>query len=209
MNNRKIIGVVGFINSGKDTVAEYLISKGYKRESFAGVLKDIVSIVFGWDRELIEGRTNESREWREQIDSYWSNRLSIKNLTPRWVLQNWGTDVIRENFHNDIWIASLEKKLSKSNNNIVISDCRFQNEIDTIKLLGGKIIEVRRGPLPEWYSIAVSANNGSTDAIRILAKKKIHISEWDWVGTKIDNIVQNDTTLEDLYKNIDSAIFGE
>jgi hypothetical protein len=209
MNNRKIIGVVGFINSGKDTVAEYLISKGYKRESFAGVLKDIVSIVFGWDRELIEGRTNESREWREQIDSYWSNRLSIKNLTPRWVLQNWGTDVIRENFHNDIWIASLEKKLSNSNNNIVISDCRFQNEIDTIKLLGGKIIEVRRGPLPEWYSIAVSANNGSTDAIRILAKKKIHISEWDWVGTKIDNIVQNDTTLEDLYKNIDSAIFGE
>lgn len=202
----KIVGIVGFINSGKDTVSEYLISKGFVQESFASNLKDIVSIVFNWDRDMLEGKSQESRKWREEIDIYWSKRLGIKHLTPRWVLQYWGTDVIRNNFHNDIWIASLEKRLLKSTDNIVISDCRFQNEIDVIRCLGGTIIEVRRGKLPEWYNIAISATKGSFDAIRMLEKMKIHISEWEWLGTDIDKLIRNDSTLVELYKNIDQVI---
>ena len=109
-----IIGICGFIGSGKDTVADFLVNfQGFRRESFANTLKDAVSSVFGWDRELLEGRTKESREWREQRDEWWSRRLGM-DITPRYVLQQWGTEVCRRSFHDDIWIASLENKLRRS-----------------------------------------------------------------------------------------------
>ena len=64
-----IIGVCGFIGTGKDTIADYLVNiRQFRRESFANTLKDAVASVFGWDRELIEGRTRQAREWREQVD---------------------------------------------------------------------------------------------------------------------------------------------
>ena len=129
-NHCMIIGFCGLIGSGKDTAADYLVNfHGFKRESFANTLKDAVAAVFGWDRELLEGRTNSAREWREQIDPWWSERLDMPNLTPRLVLQLWGTEVCRRAFHDDIWIASVENKLRKTKDNIVITDCRFPNEI--------------------------------------------------------------------------------
>ena len=129
-----IIGFVGFIGSGKDTAADYLVNfHGFRRDSFASTLKDAVSNIFGWDRTLIEGRTTESREWRDQVDTWWAERLNMPNLTPRWILQQWGTEVIRNGFHNDIWIASLENKMRKTHDNVVITDVRFPNEIKAIK----------------------------------------------------------------------------
>ena len=87
-----IVAICGFIGSGKNTAADYLVSDcKFVRASFASSLKDAVSSVFGWDRELLEGITEESRLWRENVDIWWSERLNIPNLTPRWVLQHWGT----------------------------------------------------------------------------------------------------------------------
>ena len=123
----KIIGVCGLIGGGKGTVADILVKDhGFEKVSFADSLKDMIAAVFGWPRHLLEGDTAESREWREQRDDWWAERLNLPWLTPRWVLQFWGTDVCRENFHEDIWIASLENKLRKvvngsfEYNNIVI-----------------------------------------------------------------------------------------
>ena len=133
-NKQQIIGVVGFIGSGKDTVADYLVNfHEFRRESFANTLKDAVAAVFGWDRVMLEGRTKEAREWREQVDPWCAERLAMPTLTPRWVLQYWGTEVCRKGFHDDIWIASLENKLRNSKDNVVISDCRFPNEISSIR----------------------------------------------------------------------------
>ena len=210
MNNtqKQIIGIVGFIGSGKDTVADYLVNTHkFQRESFASSLKDAVSAVFNWDRTLLEGRTSESRDWRETPDTWWSNRLNM-NITPRWILQHWGTEVCRIGFHDDIWIASLENKLLTSNDNIVISDCRFPNEIAMIKNAGGKIVWVTRGDLPSWYNIAVQAAEPSNDEIAIqeLSRFKIHPSEWSWIGTKFDTIIDNNSTLEVLYTQANSLI---
>ena len=58
-----LIGLVGLIGSGKDTVAERLVTDhGFKRDSFAKSLKDAVGNIFGWDRLMLEGQTTESRE---------------------------------------------------------------------------------------------------------------------------------------------------
>jgi len=210
-----IIGVCGFIGSGKDTIADYLVNfHGYRRESFAGSLKDAVSAVFGWDRTMLEGRTKQAREWREQVDAWWANRLGMPNLTPRWILQHWGTEVCRTGFHDDMWIASLENKLRNSKDDIVISDCRFPNEIKSIKDAGGIVIRVKRGPEPEWYRDAADMNAGEHCINWMLAKTrmdklKIHASETAWVGTKFDHTLTNDTSIDDLYSKVQMIINPE
>lgn len=207
-----IIGICGFIGSGKDTIADYLVNTHqFRRESFANTLKDAVSAVFGWDRDMVEGRTKQAREWREQRDEWWSERLG-REITPRLILQLWGTEVCRRGFHDDIWIASLENKLRSSTDHVVISDCRFPNEIKAIRDAGGIIIWVKRGPLPDWYEAAESMNRGdvgnmtwaiSTDKIKRLG---IHASETSWVGTKFDAELDNNSTLDDLFAQVEELL---
>ena len=205
-----IIGICGFIGSGKDTVADYLVNfHEFRRESFASTLKDAVAAVFGWDRTLLEGRTKEAREWREQVDPWWAERLAMPTLTPRWVLQYWGTEVCRRAFHDDIWIASLENKLRTSKDNVVISDCRFPNEIQSIRDAGGKIVWVQRGELPDWYDTAIEANLGHNYAVQDLKMRKIHASETAWVGTDFDTIIDNNRSIDDLYQQAKLIVSNE
>jgi hypothetical protein len=207
-----IVGFCGLIGAGKDTAADYLCNfHGFRRDSFANTLKDAVAAVFGWDRLLLEGRTKEAREWREQVDPWWADRLQIPNLTPRWILQYWGTDVCRIGFHDDIWIASLENKMRKTKDNIVISDVRFPNEINAIKNAGGIVIQVRRGINPEWYKYALDYNAGPSKIGWALSRNKleelkIHPSEYSWVGGRIDYEVSNDSTIDALFDQIKTVL---
>ena len=211
-----IIGICGLIGSGKDTIADYLQNiHQFRRESFAHALKDAVSQVFGWDRELLEGRTKESRAWREQVDPWWSERLKMPDLTPRYVLQVWGTEVARRSFHDDIWIAALENKLRKTKDDVVISDCRFPNEIKSIKRSGGIVIRVVRGPEPEWYEAALSANRGPNGNVTWATSKAkleragVHSSETAWIGTKFDAVIDNNADgLDNLYSQIKDLVLA-
>lgn len=210
---KKIIGIVGLIGSGKDTIADHLTDTHYwTRMSFAARLKDIVSLVFGWDRNLLDGRTAKSREWREEVDPWWSEKLGIENLTPRWVLQYWGTEVCRVGFHQDIWIRSLERQIMLSKDSMVITDARFANEIKLIGELGGKIIRVKRGPDPIWFQHAEIANTADKDSAEwlrsclVLKEMKIHASESSWAGLHVDYVVENNGTIEELNQRINEII---
>jgi hypothetical protein len=210
-----IIGICGFIGSGKDTIADYLVNiHQFRRESFANTLKDAVSQVFGWDRQLLEGRTKYSREWRDQIDSWWATRLNMPDLTPRLMLQLWGTEVCRRGFHDDIWIASLENKLRDCQDDVVISDCRFPNEIKAIKAQGGIVVRVIRGAEPNWFNAAVSMNRGpERNTTWALSKHQIenlgiHASETAWVGTKFDYVIDNNGTMDDLFGQVKDLVQG-
>jgi hypothetical protein len=203
-----ILGITGLIGSGKDTIADYLTTHhGFKRVSFAASLKDAVAAVFGWDREYLEGTTKASRAWREKKDEWWSNRLGI-DITPRWVLQYWGTDVCRNHFHNDIWVASVEHKLINTKEDIVITDCRFSNEVAAIKNANGIALRVKRGPDPKWYDAAVAYNRGPNGnaswsiSKRQLETLKIHASEYSSIGLNYDYIVENNGTIDELHKQI-------
>jgi hypothetical protein len=197
-----IIGICGLINAGKDTIADYLVNThGFRRDSFAATLKDAVSAVFGWDRDMLEGRSRHSREWREQPDTWWSQRLG-REITPRLVLQLWGTEVCRQGFHDSIWIASLENKLRSIQDDVVISDCRFPNEIDAIRRQGGKVIRVMRGPDPAWFHAARShITQGSP-----LPADAPHASEWAWAATDFDRHIDNNRDLHDLYAQINDLL---
>jgi len=197
-----IIGLCGLIGSGKDTAADYLCNfHEFRRDSFASTLKDAVASVFGWDRELLEGRTKQAREWREQIDPWWAARMNMPDLTPRLVLQLWGTEVCRKGFHDDIWIASLENKLRNTKDNIVISDCRFPNEIASIRNAGGRVVRVARGSDPIWFSLA-----RINPVMMPSMYPGIHASEYSWASTDFDFVIDNNGSIEDLYKNLKNLV---
>lgn len=208
----RIWAVSGLIGSGKDTIADYLCTvHGFKRLSFAASLKDAVALVFGWDRTLLEGSTKHSREWREQVDSWWAQRLNIPHLTPRWVLQHWGTEVIRLHFHDEMWVASVENKLRQSQDDIVITDCRFKNEIDAIKRIGGITLRASRGPQPDWYMIAEQYNKSDSEFIsgqllHLLREQGVHASEYSSVGLNYDHYIDNNWSVDQLHRQLDKIL---
>ena len=157
-----IIGITGFIGSGKDTVANMFVERGCVHDSFAAPLKDLCASIFGWERSMLEGDTVESRDFRETPDMFWTKKLGVPHFTPRLALQLLGTEVLRNHFDQDIWLNSLEYRIRKQNANApctVVSDARFRNELDLIKNMGGVVIWVQRGELPEWFPIASQSHD--------------------------------------------------
>ncbi len=200
-----IVGICGLIGSGKGTVADLLVKEhNFSKISFADKLKDGVATVFGWDRSMLEGDSDNSRKWREQEDEYWSKETGRK-ITPRLVLQEFGTECMRDGFFDGIWISLVKQKiLQNPNKNWVIPDVRFPNEIKLIKELNGKVWQVRRGQLPLWWATAMSINDhydsvGEVHSMSVVFPE-IHPSEWRWVSSDkdFDVIIENNSTLDDL-----------
>lgn len=183
-----IIGLIGYIGSGKGTVGDILVrDHGYRQFAFADSLKDAVAQIFLWPRGLLEGDTTSSRAFRERVDPWWSHKLGYE-VTPRLILQKMGTEACRHGIADNIWIAALEKRI-QGYDDVVITDCRFPNEIEFIRSAGGKIIQVERDPLP------------TADAI-----SKMHISETAWRETIPDHIITNDGTIDDLKKDVENIL---
>lgn len=196
MNDVKIIALCGFIGSGKDTVGDYLVrEKGYTKISFASALKDVLSVIFGWDRKMLEGLTPEDRAKREDLDIYWSNKLE-REVTPRNMMFEIGTKLFRENFKDDIWVSVVERQLFK-HKKIVITDCRFINEIDMVKNNNGKIIRIYKN-VPEWFEPYETYKSEYTG--------NLNISETEWIRGKFDHIIENDSSINDLYRKINEIL---
>lgn len=201
-----IIGFCGLAGAGKDTTANFiqeLYPNKFERLAFADILKDIVSIAFGWDRKLLQGDTEESRKFREIKDDFW-------DITPRLALQKVGTECFRNIIDNNFWVKALQKKiLDNPTKNYLITDVRFPNEVAVIKLLGGQVWRVQRSPNnPEWWEIATKANGygclneQEQETAQSMMKNlysHVHTSEWALAGFHdIDKIVENYGTLDDL-----------
>lgn len=196
-----LIGVLGFIGSGKGTVADILkeIRPSFEKASFADTVKDIASTIFNWPRHLLEGDTKESREFRETPDPFWTNKFG-RPITPRAMLQIIGTEAGRNVIHENIWVFSLEARI-RAKPDIIIPDTRFPNETDWIRSIGGFLVRVRRGPDPEWYDIAKEDNASGTDNMTKLYPN-VHISEYAWVGQNMDYVLENDGSLEQLRASV-------
>tara|TARA_X000000950_G_C13871638_1_gene643147 strand:+ start:217 stop:831 length:615 start_codon:yes stop_codon:yes gene_type:complete len=190
-----LIGICGLIGSGKDTVAERLVNEhGYKRDSFAKSLKDAVASMFNWDRDMLEGRGQSSRHWREQPDKFWSERFG-REVSPRSILQQFGTEVMRGQMYDGIWVDSCIGRYKGENT--VISDTRFPNEIKRIKECGGVILLVKRFKDPDWFTSYVEGN---------IEPKGIHSSEYMWAKSEFDYVIENNGSLEELNEKVDSFI---
>ena len=197
-----IISLSGFRGSGKGTVSKILQEEyGYTEFSISTPLKDIISHLFSWDRELIEGVTIESRSWRKEIDPYWTEKFGFK-VTPELMLTKVGTDLFRNHIDEDFWVSVAERKIEeliKTTNNIVIERCSYINELNLIKKYKGFNIFVER-EVPSWCYDAYIHN--TTKSALPISLQNIHSSEYSLVGHDFDYYISNHKTKEDLNSEV-------
>lgn len=184
----KLIGVLGRKRSGKDTISDYMCKTyNFQKMSLAQPLKDCCKILFNFSDEQLYG------DMKETIDPMW-------HTSPRKALQYLGTSVFRNDINkllpginDNFWINSVIAKYLKlcqsadnsDNVKVIISDVRFQNEIDEIHKKNGIIIKISR---PSLENIDDHES-----------EKNIDIMDGDY------NII-NDGSLEELYTKVDSIV---
>lgn len=175
-----LIALHGLAGSGKDTVADYLTKYyGYTKISFAKPLKEIICILTGWSYPFVNGDID--REKRETLihPDY--------GMTCRQLMQFIGTDLFRNKLHQDIWLKITKRYLEEHRGQkIVVTDCRFTNEINMMKNFNATIILIKRPSLLTTLD----------------SSKPPHESEKNLI---INNalVLVNNGNLNDLYQKID------
>lgn len=130
---RKLYGLAGKAGSGKDTAADILVRElGFAKYSFARPLKDAAACIFGLTDEQLYG------DQKEVVDPFWG-------VTPRYILQQMGTEAMRMTFGSDIWTQVAERWLQRNpDENVVIADVRFENEARWVRDQGGIVVHIQR-----------------------------------------------------------------
>lgn len=193
------VAFCGLAGSGKNTCANITRLPRY---SFAASVKDAVSCIFSWNRDYLEGNTPSAREWREQVDTWWAKKLGIPNFSPRFALQHFGTEIMREHFHPDIWVMCLERRLPEDN--FVVTDLRFPNEAKMLQKLGCKIIYVSKHDHLS-KTLEHSAMYG-TSAENIAKTYNLHLSEVSCLTFWKDYVIVNNSDLNNLEKQVNNAM---
>lgn len=184
-----IIGLSGKARSGKDTMAAILIKNfNFERFSFADTLKNEVSKCFDIELKYFHDDNLKDSEYNFEIKQqnieklYSSFEQSLETIfpedkkdkvfsfvgkktkTPRELLQVIGTDLARNCLDDEIWIKLGKKRLKNVKaDNIIITDCRFENERKAIKDMGGNLGLVKREGLSSSSS-HISENQFGNDA---------------------------------------------
>lgn len=207
-----ILGLSGFAGAGKSTIAEYLVRQhGFVRLSFASAVKDVTASAFGWDRQRLEGSSPQDRDWREQPDPFWSQRMG-KPFSPRTALQYIGTDIFRNRVLSTIWVDNVIVKIRNTapTANIVIDDVRFVNERQSLAAEGARFLLVRRTEFQTpLHTELWRAARGRFDVrdIALDSPHSLHPSEWDWLRDATvasDPVLVNSGSYDELYAAVDA-----
>jgi len=163
-----IIGLSGYAQSGKDTVAKYLVeNRGFERVAFADPIRDFLLEV----NPILENGLHLT----SVVDEFgWE--LAKKKEEVRRLLQATGV-AARKHVDQDLWVIAALRKMGDVDKQYVVTDVRFQNEASIIRMSGGQIWRVER--------IGVDAVNN-------------HISEHDLDNWEFDAYIHNNSTIEDL-----------
>ena len=181
-----LIGLCGRAGAGKTTVAKHLVCHGFKEFTFAEPLKRICARISGISYEILLGETPETRLQRETIkDPVWG-------LTGREWLETIGTDVMRKHFDADVWYKILMRDCAQElqHGNIVITDCRFLNEYEGIKKMGGKVIVLYRNE----SELMITENDKDTciskwGFLNFINAEDIHLKNNGSIKTLLDEII--------------------
>jgi hypothetical protein len=177
-----LLGISGYAQAGKDTIADRLCEvHGFRRVAFADLLRrcaEALDPIVGVDPD------GSPVTYRETLE--YNGYEASKQLFPefRGILQRLGTDVGRKLLSDNIWVdatlASLEDGVD-----YVVTDARFTNEAEAILKEGGMMVRVSRqgtGPIND------------------------HPSETALDHWKFDHIIENDGTIEELNDKVDRLI---
>lgn len=171
-NRPSVIALSGAAGSGKSTAADYLVRMhGYERVKFAGPLKDMMRAI-GLPESCIEGDAKEK-----------PNRM-LRGKTPRYAMQTigtqWGRDIIGPHFWVGLWERAALEVLD-AGGRVVVDDCRFPNEADAVRKLGGVVVRlVGRGGIAGSHA----SEDMDWEADRVLTNN----SDIYWLESALDNI---------------------
>lgn len=164
-----IIGISGKAGAGKDTLLDMLmeINKNIERVKFAGYLKDISAELLG-----VEPSQFESQEFKSAF-------VGDGKMTVRDFLIKLG--MLMRDVKSTYWVdTAMEEAMSinESGHDVVITDMRFPNELESVKKAGGVTIRINR-----------------------LNKGVDHESDTALDDADFDHVIYNYGSLEDLRKN--------
>lgn len=147
--------------------------------NFADILKtDICMNILDLTYDQCYGTDDQKNEL---TNIEWEGNI----LSCRDVMQIVGTDIFRK-LDTNVWVRSTINKIIKEHPDLaIITDCRFPNEVDAIKKIGGKVLRLTRSPF--------SSDHMSET---ILDKDKYDWSNFDYV---VDN---QDSSLYDQFTEI-------
>lgn len=184
----RLIGLVGRAGVGKDESAKILGNFGYIRIAFADKLKEEVDYAILTNQRPVE------------LESYIVDLMDQMKVGDVWekptkphvriVLQHWGTEYRRVHFGQDYWVDQVEKVIRANEfDYFVISDARFENEVDMVRRLGGRVFKIER----EVGEVGIAG----------------HVSETNVDKLYYDRLICNNGTLEDLREAVLKALEGE
>lgn len=137
----RIIGITGYAQHGKDTIAAVLSRElGYSRVALADKMKELL-LRLNPIVDQVHGST------LAEVVNVEGWEAAKQNLEVRRLLQVFGTEVGREGLGEDVWIGALAngtKGFYGNERKIVIPDIRFTNEADFIRRCHGEIWGVVR-----------------------------------------------------------------
>ena len=175
----QVIAICGMKRSGKDTIANYIASLGYKPVKISAKLKEICHILFGFSHVQMEDAV------KDVIDERFG-------ITPRKAMQFLGTEVMQykiqellPNTGRSFWINTL---LQQEQDKIVISDMRFVHEERALRAMWGDRAMIIKVVRPE------------------LEDEDEHVSEKEWVDIKEDVLLVNNTTIDSLLDKVSEAL---
>jgi dephospho-CoA kinase len=177
-----IVGLSGYAQSGKDTVANHLVEHyGFTRIAFADSIREAL---YRLNPSLPDVPDLPGVTLKSAVDSMgWE---FVKNISPhtRALLQRFGTEVARDLWDEDFWVDLAMKKAS-SLDKVVITDVRYPNELEAILKANGDV----------WRIIKPN-----------IAPVNRHASEVALDHYQFNRIILNDTSLENLYATVDYLI---
>ena len=182
-----IIGLLGHQGVGKNYLAEYIYNIISEKN------KKVIILAFA-DHFKIDCIAKHNIEYEKVFNN--------KDYETRQLLQKIGTEEGRNKYGLDIWINILYNwiKILNVRNKIdyfIISDVRFQNEVNWIKKLNGIVIKINAPNRHNKCLLKESENNRE-----ILNNIKNHKSE-----IEIENIINYDNIINNDYDdNINESI---
>lgn len=180
-----LIGMIGRRRSGKDSLASTLVDElGYDRVAFADPLREAALALnplvgpASIPGDLVSGY----RRLSEVVECLGWERAKDSVPDVRGILQRLGTDAIRA-LDSEFWVRTALARVAESDAPVVLTDCRFPNEAEAIRLAGGYLVRVVRP--------------GATTADDV----DLHPSETALDDYPEDFYVDNSGTLDDLAAN--------
>lgn len=172
----RLVGLTGRKGSGKDTVGALLRRVyGFRTLAFADPLKAAAREWYGLTREQTDGPLN----LKEATDPRWG-------LSPREILQRLGTEVGRS-IHPETWTRYALRRIDGDPRaRWAVTDVRFPNEADAIRLHGGFLIRIDR----PGFATGRHEEHASERVDEVL----------------VDHVLVNDGTLDDLARRLADVV---